>query len=244
MLAGRHEVLQNPFILTIHQNSQFEISFPTTMTANTRELLKRPLNSIGLSAPPPTKKTKTETASPLDFVKTAFQKNGHSLKDVAMHAVSNFQRPTPELIKAYTMEPTKAVRDGDIKTVRRIHEDRKTDDNGDSSSVNCCNRFGDSLLHIACRRGHTEVAKFLVHEAGACVSFLDDLKRTPLHDALWTAEPNFELVDFLLQESPELALCPDNRGATPFDYARRCHWEDVWMPFLQDRIHLFRIPMQ
>ena len=102
----------------------------------------------------------------------------------------------------------------------------------------CSNRFGESLLHLACRRGRTDMVRFLVVEMGSCprevLSIMDDCHKTPLHDACWTPTPNFELVHLLLQHAPEQVVRKDIRGNTPFDYVRR---EDygVWLRFLWER---------
>merc|ERR1712183_78962 len=55
----------------------------------------------------------------------------------------------------------------------------------------CANRFGESLLHLACRRGRTDMVRFLVVEMGSpprdVLETMDDCHKTPLHDACWTA---------------------------------------------------------
>jgi ankyrin repeat protein len=185
---------------------------------------------------PPKKKMKIEDGveftEPTEFVVEVFKQNGFSEDYVRSNANSKFVTPTPEMVQAYTMEATKAVRDNDLDKLRELH---------DSGVVlECCNRFGDSLVHIACRRGHTRMVKFLVEEVKASVHFVDDLKRTPLHDACWTAEPNFEIVDLLLRVAPELILCADKRGDTPFNYARKIHWKQ-WARFLSERRSLLRL---
>ena len=171
--------------------------------------------------------------NPKDFVETAFQANGiknvEAIPDIARN---RYLSPKPELVNAYTMETSTAVRTNDVQKLKELHTS--------GALLDCCNRFGDSLLHIACRRGNTETVKFLVNEANVSVRFVDDLNRTPLHDACWTSEPNFEIVETLLRAAPEHALCQDKRGHTPFDYARKGHWEQ-WIGFLNERRGLFTI---
>lgn len=105
----------------------------------------------------------------------------------------------------------------------------------------CSNRFGESLMHLACRRGRTEMVRFLVEELpgvsgspSQMLAIKDDCHKTPLHDACWTPSPNFELVDLILDHAPEQVLMQDIRGNTPFDYARK---EDygLWLRFLWER---------
>ena len=171
--------------------------------------------------------------NPKDFVETAFQANGiknvEAIPDIARN---RYLSPKPELVNAYTMETSTAVRTNDVQKLKELHTS--------GALLDCCNRFGDSLLHIACRRGNTETVKFLVNVANVSVRFVDDLQRTPLHDACWTSEPNFEIVETLLRAAPEHVLCPDKRGHTPFDYARKEHWEQ-WIKFLDERRDFFTI---
>lgn len=107
----------------------------------------------------------------------------------------------------------------------------------------CCNKFGESLLHLACRRGRTEIARFLIEELTMnprqSLAIRDDCFKTPLHDACWTPTPNFELVELILKHAPEQILMEDIRGNTPFDYVRREDYE-LWLKFLWDRKALLR----
>lgn len=124
----------------------------------------------------------------------------------------------------YDFEVIAAIRNQDIATLRAIHRSGR--------SLQCANRFGESLLHMACRRGFDEVVDFLIHEAGVSVRIRDDYGRTPLHDACWTATPNFKLVEMLILESPELLWIRDKRNDAPLHYARREHWQE-WNNFIR-----------
>merc|ERR1739844_573061 len=90
-----------------------------------------------------------------------------------------------EHISAYNLDVITAVREKDITTLRKMHQQGLT--------LQCCNRFGESIIHMACRRGLFEVVKFLVEEAGLSILLRDDYGRTPLHDAFWTPKPEPEL---------------------------------------------------
>merc|ERR1712224_382010 len=138
-------------------------------------------------------------------------------------------------------------------------------DNAENTSdiFRCSNSFGESLLHLACRRGRTEMVRFLLldvdHEdeknketpadtsisndgsltARRAVSIRDDFRKNPMHDACWTVHPNFDLLHLLLEHAPELILMEDSRGNTPFDYAREEHY-GVWLKFLWERRGMLR----
>jgi hypothetical protein len=193
----------------------------------------------GMSLVPPKKKMKPSvdfdnaTQDPTTFIINAFQDNGFSELEIQTVAQSTFQKLTQQMVDAYTMEASKAARDGDLDTLTVLFEA--------GERLDCCNKFGDSLLNIACRRGHTRVVKFLVEEVKVNVHRADDLKRTPLHDACWTREPNFEIVDIVLRAAPMQAVCRDNRGAVPFEYAREQHIGQ-WLEFLSERRSLMVLP--
>merc|ERR1712224_1056513 len=91
----------------------------------------------------------------------------------------------------------------------------------------------------ACRRGLTDIVMFLAEEAGASLRVRDDFGRTPLHDAFWTGEPNYMLIEYLLEKEPDIILMRDKRGHCPLEYARRDHWKQ-WIDFLDKRPHLIK----
>uniref|UniRef100_A0A7S3L6S8 Uncharacterized protein n=1 Tax=Amphora coffeiformis TaxID=265554 RepID=A0A7S3L6S8_9STRA len=127
-----------------------------------------------------------------------------------------FHKPSQDEIDSYGFEVLRAVRDADIDFLRQYHSDGK--------SLNICNRFGESLLHLACRKQKLSVVDFLLNEASVPAEVCDDQGRTILHDACWTSEPNFDVVDLILAKCPDLLLVKDKRGHTPLFYARREHW--------------------
>lgn len=136
---------------------------------------------------------------------------------------SFFSKPDEKDVSSYDLELVNAIRAADIDTLRTLHEEGK--------SMNACNRFGESLLHMCCRRGDAKLVKFLVEEMRVRTNVKDDYGRTPLHDACWTPSPNFEILAILLKNShKDLLLTADVRGHTPLDYARKEHWT-AWIQF-------------
>lgn len=140
---------------------------------------------------------------------------------------------------AYTMEVLTPARDNDVKTLKELVEKKGP------QSVNCVNRFGESLLNLACRRGFKDVAEFLLSdEINLDVRLKDDFGRTPLHDACWHPQPQLEICEWLLKRDPSLLLVTDKRGSTPFAYARAEH-HATWRQFLFDNcdsLHLLTEP--
>mmetsp|Transcript_20833 Transcript_20833/g.60656 ORF Transcript_20833/g.60656 Transcript_20833/m.60656 type:complete len:260 (-) Transcript_20833:21-800(-) len=180
-------------------------------------------NEIGESA--------LANTSPHDHIVSSIRVNGGEASTRPSLDVQNFfLEHTEEEMKGYPVL-SMAVRSHDLNTLRRLHKE--------GLSMRCSNKFGESLIHMACRRGYVDVVKFFVEEAGVSLRVRDDFGRTPLHDACWTCEPNEELMDFLVMHNPELLMMSDKRGHSPFQYARKEHW-GVWNHFLDARKELIR----
>mmetsp|Transcript_30773 Transcript_30773/g.89888 ORF Transcript_30773/g.89888 Transcript_30773/m.89888 type:complete len:526 (-) Transcript_30773:16-1593(-) len=164
--------------------------------------------------------------SPQDLMVKIIQERGGDVTIQPVLSVeTKFHEHTAEEIAAYP--PTAMlVRNNDLPGLKMAHRS--------GTKLQTSNKFGESLLHIACRRGYDDIARYLLEEAGATVWVRDDFGRTPCHDACWTAKPNLELMDLLVRRCPEMLLMSDKRGSTPLDYVRRDNW-DVWRNFLSDR---------
>eukprot|EP00622_Pseudochattonella_farcimen_P001483 FR736191.1.p2 GENE.FR736191.1~~FR736191.1.p2 ORF type:complete len:116 (+),score=10.94 FR736191.1:56-403(+) len=97
--------------------------------------------------------------------------------------------------------------------------------------MNACNKYGESIVHMACRRGDYKVLDLLV-QTGATLGVSDDFGRTPLHDACWTPEPCFNVIVYLLNKDLNMLRVLDKRGSSPLAYIRREH-HAVWCAFLE-----------
>ena len=144
-----------------------------------------------------------------------------------------FHAPTQAEIDAYQHDILAAVRASKIETLREFYQQGRP--------MKCSNEFGESILHLACRKGLTEVAKFLVEEANVPVQVCDDYGRNPLHDACWVHKPNFELMDLILKRCPDLLFIKDRRGHTPLSFARRDQWK-AWNDYLKTKSPEFLAP--
>ena len=119
------------------------------------------------------------------------------------------------------MKLIQAVRNSDGDSLRELL--------GAGLSPNPCNAFGESIIHMVCRRGDYKLLKiFLDH--GCSVQVSDDLGRTPLHDACWTTKPCFKSVELLLNKDRRLLHIVDCRGAAPLSYVKKNNWGE-WMAF-------------
>merc|ERR1711935_396907 len=172
---------------------------------------------------------------PREYARLLFKRNGYDdIDSITSDCLDRFQKtPTQEQLDAYGMDIVMTVRKNDVDTAKRLYREKKFD-------CNACNRFGESILHIACRRGHLQMVQFLVEEVGLNVHTIrDDYDRTPLHDAFWTTKASPTVIDFLIRQPyvVELLLLKDKRGYTPLDYGR-CEDRQQWFTFLQQRKQL------
>lgn len=128
-------------------------------------------------------------------------------------------------VNAHTLELLTAVRRGDVETIRRLR--------AGGHQLQCCNRFNETIVHTAARRGEYGVLQFLIAEAGVSPRVCCDTGRTPLHDAAWTEKPNFRAVALLLNDCPDFLGLSDARKCTPLDYIPRSAYAE-WNHFLEE----------
>lgn len=178
------------------------------------------------------------TVSPAHFINTILQQSNERIAklcgDENIFAVASrninqdsyFIKLTEDQQWAYTNEKVGAVQNNDVDLLRTMLHS--------GENMQTSNKWGESLLHTACRRGFTEIVQFFLYEAGVCPRIRDDMGRTPMHDACWSScAPNHDLMRMLIETAPEMLLSRDSRGHTPFDYARREHWPN-WVIFLNE----------
>ena len=166
---------------------------------------------------------------PIDVVKEALSSRG---EDASIK--STLDMPADFFVQyeeMYVQEAVDAIRKNDVDTLKQLAAAGK--------NLQCGNRFGETLIHLACRRSHPDVVAVLVKEAGVSIKVRDDMGRTPMHDACWRPTIDLELLDLLIGSCPELLMLSDKRGHTPLDYARREHWE-VLIPYLMEKKDVFR----
>jgi len=130
--------------------------------------------------------------------------------------------PTPKMVADYDLELVSAVRERNFACLQRLHAQGR--------SLDACNKYGESVMHAACRRGDLAIAQALI-ALGATPLAVDDFGRTPLHDACWAPEPCLDLVALLLAADPQSVLLKDSRGSGPLAYIRKEH-HGVWCAFL------------
>ncbi len=185
---------------------------------------------------------------PSDFARSIFKRNRSPLRDQRSNGASPFHEPTKidmEIHAKHSQRIYDFVRKGnDLEGFKQCIYELQHTYKLQGKPFRCSNRFGESLMHLACRRGRTEIVRFLVEELpgvtpSQMLSIKDDCLKTPLHDACWTASPNVELVELILNHAPEQVIMQDIRGNTPFDYVRKEDYQ-LWLRFLWERKNLLQ----
>lgn len=208
--------------LVVHGDAMSEdevvVDMSTITSSETEKSAGSDNASSDLPIPPDT--------NPEEYLKTIMASMGYPSEPVDTLSVANFfHEHTPEQIAAYDNETCGAARSDDLEGLRNLWRAGKI--------LQCSNRFGESLIHIACRRGSYPVISFLLNEAGVSIRVRDDCGRTPLHDACWASHPNFEVIRMLIEREPDFLMLCDKRGHTPLAYVRREKWGD-WCRFLNE----------
>ena len=162
---------------------------------------------------------------PYDFIKTMISDSaqGQVLTNTKPLHESDFLSPVDEEILADRNGAIAAVHVSDVEASHQLHAGGQT--------LQCCNRYDKSLLHAACWHSDADVLSFLINKANVSPHVRDDYGCTPLHDACWRGNPEYEIVELLLAVESRLAFVADIHGHKPFQYTHREHW-GAWRDFL------------
>jgi len=144
-----------------------------------------------------------------------------------------FRGVTPERVAVYIPRAAKAVKKDDLSKLQKLCQN-------DPSILDGCNDHGESILHLACRLGRTEMVQFLLEQAPLSAARVQDqVGRTLLHEAAWTNKPQFDLILALILKAPELLVVVDDRGFTALNYIPKTCW-DEWNEFLGQHRHVIQ----
>jgi ankyrin repeat protein len=244
------------FLASHHQRDMVNNDkYSRTATRPIEKTLQRTVLVISQSPSSNVEPSSEKCAKPHDILIPLIRKaHGIAVKNVSWRylvdqafffeeEVCDTAKPTPSDHAA----AVSAVRAKDIESLRKLLQMTRGQENKDTSAqevssglllTRCRSKFGDSLLHMACRWGHAEVVQFLL-EQGMPIRLIDDSGRTPLHDACWTSVPQFTIVERLISVAPELLLIQDQRGHTPLQFIRPEH-APQWNSFLFRHRQLLR----
>ena len=150
---------------------------------------------------------------------------GYSTKRFKTLQSAYYNKPTPLQQASYHVHLIDLVRDNDVTRLDELISC--------GISANPCNNYGESLVHMLCRRGDHPLLEVLLRH-GCSLAVADDYGRTPLHDACWAAQPAFSVVELIAQTDIRLFHMIDARGAVPLSYVRKEH-AAAWVDFLDSK---------
>ena len=80
--------------------------------------------------------------------------------------------------------------------------------------MNACNRYGETLVHAACRAGSQRSLAYLLAHGGT-LRCCDDAGRVPLHESCRAGQPCLAIALRILLEDSRQAHALDARGSAP-----------------------------
>lgn len=170
-------------------------------------------------------KIRPSSTKPSDKLKSIMTQAGYTFKTFPYKSLRGFFcKLEDEHIAKYDTDLVRAVRDQNVPVLR----ERLTD------NLHAGNKFGETILHAACRRGALSVVQFFIHEGKHPVRVCCDYGRTVLHDAVWTCAPEFGVIDILLDACPDLLFISDRRGNCALDYVP-VDQHAKWCEYLEGR---------
>lgn len=172
--------------------------------------------------------------SPQAYLDVMIHSRGYSTRRYRTLQTGYYSKPTDYQQASYHVNLVKLVRHHQVEAFRSVVSS--------GISPNPCNAFGESLLHMVCRRGDADLLQIML-DVGSSVQVADDYGRTPLHDACWAAEPSFETVELIASRDITLFHMTDSRGAVPLSYVRREHWPE-WIEFLESKKDVWWPPIK
>ncbi|CAN0128033.1 unnamed protein product [Scytosiphon promiscuus] len=172
---------------------------------------------------------------PEDYLHDILRERGYTTEMVAMKETIFHRPPEADQVAAYDKAILRAVVDEDEAALERMRAAGRR--------MDACNRFGDSVLHMACRRGRASALRFLLRATGPSgVVLSDDFGRTVMHDACWTAAPRFDVASAVLDSDTRLLRTLDSRGSSPLQYVPQDQWP-LWCAFFESRKEVYWPPL-
>jgi uncharacterized membrane protein YgcG len=163
--------------------------------------------------------------SPQEFLMMMLTRRGYQAEDFYRPNLKRCRKsPHPSDLASYSKQLLAAVRSSNMSDLQIFSKQ--------GVRLTACNKFCESVVHLACRQASTEVVRLIFqHGDPECLFMVDDKGRTPLHDAFWRKLPEVDIVNLILNEYVDLLWVKDVRGNTPLQYTQRHHW-GLWRQFL------------
>jgi hypothetical protein len=186
---------------------------------------KRKLDDDSYSLGDAAQSSESTTSSPLEYVHSALEESGYQtqIEAFSLEDTMYFQ---PYQEGHIPLDILRAIRENDTDTIAHLRKSSPL-------LLEQRNRFGESLVHLSCKYGRTDVVRYLIEKVVLPLNVRDSCGRTPLHNACISVSPNWEILELFLEHAPEQMLFLDNCGKTPFYYIRETQWKRC-LQFLSD----------
>lgn len=171
-----------------------------------------------------------EEQTPQEFLDALLLSRGYPITHYKTLDTAYYNKPTPLQQASYSRHIIDLIKAQNVIKFQQIMMC--------GISSNPCNTFGESSLHMVCRRGDAVLLQVLLsEEVGTDLHVADDYGRTPLHDACWASSFAQEVVQLILMqninENRHMFYMEDARGALPLSYAQKSQYIQ-WKQFLED----------
>lgn len=144
------------------QDETFSISQETTLTSGSS--LPSTVVNLKVAKSPP----KRPPMSPQAYLDLMIHSRGYSTRRFRSVQTGYYNKPTKFQQASYNVHLIKLARKDEVQALREIFEA--------GISPNPANAFGESLMHMVCRRGHFETLRMMLG-TGATVQVCDDYGR-------------------------------------------------------------------
>lgn len=190
--------------------------------ASPRPSLKK---SVQVSSPISVTASMTHHVSPQSYCTSLLKTRGYSTTSYRALETSYYNKPTEFQLLSYGLALIEAIKTGNANLLSKLL--------AVGLSPNACNAHGESIVHMVCRSGNKDCLQVLL-DYGGSVQVADDYGRTPMHEACFSREPRFELVDLILEQDRRLFYIEDSKGALPLSYLHAEQWT-AWTKYLMSR---------
>ena len=165
-----------------------------------------------------------------EYFDALLAERGYKVTPISTLTTAYYSKPTPLQVASYGPRMVQIIKAADSLALKETLQYA-------GLSPNPCNTFGESLLHMACRRGDEQLLQVFL-DAGAVLQVCDDYGRTVLHDACWAATPCFDVVTRILKLDAFLFFLRDKRGSLPLSYVPKADWA-LWKEWLDAHVDEF-----
>jgi hypothetical protein len=170
-----------------------------------------------------------EDVTPQTYLDTVLTQRGYPITHYKTLNTAYYNKPTPLQQASYSRHIIDLIKSHNVNKFQQIMMC--------GISSNPCNAFGESSLHMVCRRGDATLLKILLSDTvNAELHVADDYGRTPLHDACWASEMAVDVINLILQENSveniHMFYMEDARGSLPLSYVHKSQYQQ-WIQYIE-----------